>query len=111
MAEGDPVVKDLLETGDSLRAASVRRKAAIEAERLAKEERLRLTAEYEDTAERARAAVLQAAEDGRYNSQQIAEMLGINVAWVKRVRVPGASVSVRTPGTGPKMLRPPPEDH
>lgn len=110
MANDDPIVKALLETGDSLRAASVRRKAGIEAERRAKEERLRLTAEFETSAERARVAVLRAAADGRYNSQQIAEVLGINVAWVKRVRVPGGSVSTRTPGTGPKILRPPPED-
>ena len=108
IAEGDAIVKALLETGDNLRAASVRRKAGIEAERRAKEERLRVTAEFETSAEQARAAVLRAAADGRYSSQQIAEMLGINVAWVKRVRAPGGGISARTPGTGPKMLRPPP---
>ncbi len=102
----DPIVRRLLEGGNSLRRATVKRDNAKAAENRAVVKRKALTGEWVEIATSTRKEVLRAADRG-YSTLDIAEILGINEAWVTRVRAERESAYVALPPSGPKLTRRP----
>jgi hypothetical protein len=105
-AKNDPLVGELLELGNELRLATVRRAKAKAKENAATEARRVLMEEWLAVAQRTREAVFVAAERG-YSTPTIAEILGVNEAWVTRIRTFREPKYLGAGGSGPKLTRPP----
>lgn len=108
MAEAacDPVVALLLERGNALRQVTVQRNKSQAAKKRADETYEASMQEYLSTADLTRTAVLAAAAKG-FTTPTIAEILGINEAWVTRIRTAKGHKYSRIPSSGPKLLRAP----
>ena len=106
LAMKEPLIRELMGAGDELRLLTVQRERAMKRAKRAEEARAALAREWAAQAQVTAALIKRVVEETERSTPDIAEILGINQVWVERVRN-GTWSSAKTPGQGPKLLRPP----